>query len=126
MDSSGDPGSHRPHRGRYRREQRVGYKTSAALALHGATVVMACRDEGRCSAAADRIRAVVPTARVEPTLLDLADLDSVRAFADRFAERHDTLDILVNNAGVMAPPERLTTKQGFELQFGTNLSATSR
>jgi NAD(P)-dependent dehydrogenase (short-subunit alcohol dehydrogenase family) len=98
----------------------LGFETSAALARHGATVVMACRDEGRCSAAAERIRELVPTARVEPAHLDLADLDSVRAFAGEAGARHERLDILVNNAGVMAPHKRLTTKQGFELQFGTN------
>ena len=43
----------------------------------------------------------------------------MRAFAERFREKHDGLDLLVNNAGVMAPPRRLTA-DGFELQFGTN------
>lgn len=98
----------------------LGFETTEALARHGATVVMACRDCGRGDAAAGRLTEMVPEARVESALLDLADLDSVRAFADDFGARHDTLDILVNNAGVMAPPSRYTTKQGFELQFGTN------
>jgi NAD(P)-dependent dehydrogenase (short-subunit alcohol dehydrogenase family) len=98
----------------------LGFETAAAMARHGATVVMACRDEGRCSAAADAIRGAAPLAEVEPSLLDLADLDSVRSFAGAVAAAHDTLDILVNNAGVMAPPRRAKTKQGFELQFGTN------
>jgi NAD(P)-dependent dehydrogenase (short-subunit alcohol dehydrogenase family) len=100
--------------------QGLGFETAKALAGHGATVVLACRDQSRCSAAADRIREAVPTARVEPALLDLADLDCVRSFADELRGRHEALDILVNNAGVMAEPDRLTTKQGFELQFGTN------
>src|SRR5450759_2992795 len=98
----------------------LGYETAKALARHGATVVMACRDDGRCTAAADAVREAAPSARLEPSLLDLADLDAVRAFARDVGARHGTLDILVNNAGVMAPPRRATTQQGFELQLGTN------
>jgi hypothetical protein len=51
--------------------------------------------------------------------LDLADLASVRQFSDRFSVHHDGLDLLVNNAGVMAIPYQ-KTKDGFEMQFGTN------
>ena len=98
----------------------LGNETAEALARHGATVIMACRDEGRCNAAAERIRRKVGSARVQPMSLDLADLDSVRAFAEAFGAGHDTLDILVNNAGVMAPSRRLETKQGLELQLGVN------
>lgn len=52
--------------------------------------------------------------------LDLASLDSVGSFAKRYTSSAERLDILVNNAGVMAIPERQTTKDGFEMQFGTN------
>jgi NAD(P)-dependent dehydrogenase (short-subunit alcohol dehydrogenase family) len=51
--------------------------------------------------------------------LDLASLDSVRAFAERLRAEQDGIDLLVNNAGVMATPRRHTA-DGFELQFGTN------
>ncbi|MFC6726947.1 SDR family NAD(P)-dependent oxidoreductase, partial [Halobium palmae] len=51
--------------------------------------------------------------------LDLADLDSVAAFADSFRADYDDLDVLVNNAGVMAIPRSETT-DGFETQFGVN------
>jgi NAD(P)-dependent dehydrogenase (short-subunit alcohol dehydrogenase family) len=98
----------------------LGLETSRALAAHGARVVMACRDEGRCGDAVARLRAELPGARLEPASLDLADLDSVRRFARGFLAGHDKLDVLVNNAGVMAVPERRTTAQGFELQLGTN------
>lgn len=98
----------------------LGFETSLELARHGATVVMACRDEGRCAHAAEKIRAAAPTGRVEPMHLDLADLDSVRAFSEAFLARDASLDILVNNAGVMATPRRMLTEQGFELQFGVN------
>lgn len=52
--------------------------------------------------------------------LDLADLGSVHAFADRFVATSATLDILLNNAGVMAVPQRMQTVDGYELQFATN------
>src|SRR5918992_1294122 len=58
-------------------------------------------------------------AQLELEELDLASLDSVRAFAERFRAAHDGLDLLINNAGVMATPRRRTA-EGFELQFGTN------
>ena len=98
----------------------LGFETAKALAEHGARVILACRDETRCGDAAERLRELVPAAQLERMMLDLADLDSVRAFAEAFSASHDALDILMNNAGVMAPPHRLETKQGFELQFGTN------
>jgi len=98
----------------------LGFETAMALAVRGACVVMACRDAGRCADAAERIAVESHSDRIEPMTLDLADLDSVHAFARSFRSTHDSLDILVNNAGVMAPPERFETAQGFELQFGTN------
>jgi NAD(P)-dependent dehydrogenase (short-subunit alcohol dehydrogenase family) len=53
-------------------------------------------------------------------VLDVADLDSVRRFAAEFLSDGKALDLLINNAGVMAIPQRRTTPQGFEMQFGTN------
>lgn len=98
----------------------LGFESAKALAQHGATVVMACRDAARCAAAACEIEDAGHSGRLECAVLNLADLESVREFAAGFADNHDGLDILVNNGGVMAPPERLTTAQGFELQLGTN------
>jgi NAD(P)-dependent dehydrogenase (short-subunit alcohol dehydrogenase family) len=94
----------------------LGYQTSLALAAKGARVVMACRSPERGTAAVARLKASVPDADVDLRPLDLADLDSVRAFADTV----ETVDLLVNNAGVMALPSRRTTAQGFEMQVGTN------
>ncbi|MGW0928625.1 oxidoreductase [Streptomyces sp. NPDC002644] len=95
----------------------LGLVTALELARRGAEVVLACRDVAKGEEATGRIRAEVPAARVEVARLDLADLSSVRAFAD--ALPHDRLDLLVNNAGVMALPHR-TTADGFETQFGVN------
>ena len=101
----------------------IGYHAAAILASHGAEVVFACRDEQRGAEALARLRARVPEARVRLAQLDLASLASVRAFADCELALRQPLDLLINNAGVMAPPRRLETADGFELQFGTNVLA---
>jgi NAD(P)-dependent dehydrogenase (short-subunit alcohol dehydrogenase family) len=98
----------------------LGYETAVALAGHGAHVVMACRDEGRGTEALQRVRAEAQGASAELSLLDLADLASVRKFAEAYAGERGQLDILVNNAGVMALDERRQTADGFEMQLGTN------
>jgi NAD(P)-dependent dehydrogenase (short-subunit alcohol dehydrogenase family) len=97
----------------------LGLATARELARAGAEVVMACRNVGKGREAADAIGAAVPGASLHVQALDLADLDSVREFAELFASEHARLDLLVNNAGIMAPPRRIT-KDGFESQFGTN------
>jgi NAD(P)-dependent dehydrogenase (short-subunit alcohol dehydrogenase family) len=97
----------------------LGLSTARELARAGADVVLAVRAPARGTAAAEAIRAAAPRSRVEVRRLDLADLGSIRAFADRFLDDYPALDLLVNNAGVMATPYR-TTADGFELQFGTN------
>ena len=89
----------------------IGRAAAKELARAGAHVVLAVRDTAKGEAAA----AVMPGA-VETRALDLADLASVRAFA---AGWEGDLDLLINNAGIMAVPEG-RTKDGFELQFGTN------
>ncbi|MDT8870472.1 SDR family NAD(P)-dependent oxidoreductase [Komagataeibacter rhaeticus] len=53
-------------------------------------------------------------------LLDVASLSAIATFAHELAQETDRLDVLVNNAGVMGTPRRLETRDGFELQFGTN------
>ena len=97
----------------------IGYETARALAGKGAQVIMACRDVEKARAAAARITAEGPSGAVTVEALDLSDLESVRAFTARFLAGHSRLDLLINNAGVMVPPEG-RTRQGFELQFGTN------
>jgi len=89
----------------------IGYHTAQELAGHGARVVVASRsaDKGRAA-----VREIGAGAEWAP--LDLADLASVRAFADQFS---GPLDLLVNNAGVMMIPRQLTA-DGFEMQLGTN------
>lgn len=95
----------------------IGWCTARALAAHGARVVLACRDVERGKLAADRIRSGVPSAELDVAHLDLSAMASVREFGDGWV---GPLHLLVNNAGVMSPPKRMTTDDGFELQFGTN------
>ena len=98
----------------------LGYDTAAALADKGAQVVLAVRDIDKGNEAKDRIKAVSPNAVVALQELDLSSLDSVRRAADALRAAHPRIDLLINNAGVMYVPNRETTKDGFEMQFGTN------
>ena len=97
----------------------IGFEASRMLAGRGAHVVMSCRDEGRMGGALTSLRAMVPDAKVDGLVLDLASLGSIERASNELANSHPHIDVLVNNAGVMAVPER-TTVDGFELQFGTN------
>ncbi len=97
----------------------LGYETAAALAAKGAHVVLAVRNVDKGRAAEARIGDATPGASVSVQELDLTSLDSVRAAAEALRSNHDTIDLLINNAGVMMTP-KATTKDGFELQFGTN------
>ncbi|GGK69884.1 oxidoreductase [Nocardia camponoti] len=88
----------------------LGAETTKVLAAKGATVIMACRNAEKAQPVADKIDGDVRVAT-----LDLADLASVRAFADKQGD----FDVLVNNAGLMNIPFS-RTKDGFETQFGVN------
>jgi NAD(P)-dependent dehydrogenase (short-subunit alcohol dehydrogenase family) len=90
----------------------IGRTAAAALARAGAHVVLAVRDPERGRSAAAAIGGSTEVRR-----LDLADLSCVRAFAQEWGER--PLEVLINNAGVMMLP-KLRTRDGFEMQFGTN------
>ena len=97
----------------------LGWQAARVFADKGAHVVLACRDPARAKTAADAIRAEHAQARVETRELDLANLASVRRFADALLAGGDPLHVLCNNAGVMAIPYR-KTRDGFEMQLGTN------
>jgi NAD(P)-dependent dehydrogenase (short-subunit alcohol dehydrogenase family) len=97
----------------------LGLEASAALAAHGAHVVMASRSPERLGEAASEVRRRHPGASVSTVTLDLASLESVRAAAAEILAARERLDLLIDNAGVMAIPAA-TTADGFEMQFGTN------
>jgi NAD(P)-dependent dehydrogenase (short-subunit alcohol dehydrogenase family) len=92
----------------------LGFETAKALAAKGAHVVLAVRDTAKGKQAAAQISGDVTVQE-----LDLTSLASIREAAEALKSGHDKIDLLINNAGVMTTPKG-TTKDGFELQFGTN------
>ena len=82
----------------------LGYEVTRALARKGATVLMACRNLEKGEEAAAKVRDEHPKGEVRLMQLDLADLGSVKRFAEEFRTEYNHLDLLINNAGVMAPP----------------------
>ncbi|WVW84092.1 hypothetical protein I302_106121 [Kwoniella bestiolae CBS 10118] len=118
----------------------TGYATALSFYYAGAKVYLACRNEQLAREAIDQIKkgGVIglngftqpkPAKKdgtrkkgvVEFVKLDLSDLESVDQCAQEFLKKEEKLDVLFANAGVMASPEGLYTKQGYTLQFGTNV-----
>jgi NAD(P)-dependent dehydrogenase (short-subunit alcohol dehydrogenase family) len=97
----------------------IGYGAAAVLAAKGAHTVLAVRNVEKGNDAVNRIRAASPNAVVTVQQLDLTSLDNVRKAADELRAAHPRIDLLINNAGVMYT-DKASTKDGFELQFGTN------
>ncbi len=98
----------------------VGLGLAGRLAGAGAEVVMPVRNRRKGEAAVATITERHPGATVSLRDLDLSSLDSVAALGDTLLGENRPIHILVNNAGVMTPPDRQTTADGFELQFGSN------
>ncbi|MCH1868514.1 SDR family oxidoreductase [Nocardioides sp. CFH 31398] len=98
----------------------MGVPLAARLAGAGAEVVLPVRNRAKGERALAAIADRVPGARVSLRDLDLSSLDSVAALGATLREEGRPVHLLVNNAGVMTPPERRTTADGFELQWGTN------
>ncbi|KWX69029.1 SDR family oxidoreductase [Mycobacterium sp. NAZ190054] len=98
----------------------IGLVIAARLAAAGAEVLMPVRNRAKGEAAIARIRQTVPGADASLRDLDLSSLDSVAALGETLRHEGRPIHILINNAGVMTPPDRHTTADGFELQFGSN------
>ncbi|MFG3558516.1 SDR family NAD(P)-dependent oxidoreductase [Micromonospora sp. NPDC047557] len=92
----------------------LGFETARLLAERGASVVLAVRNTEKGKRAAARMNGDVSVQE-----LDLTSLESVRAAAADLRAAHPRIDLLINNAGVMYTPKQ-TTRDGFEMQFGTN------
>lgn len=97
----------------------IGKENAIDFARRGAKVYIACRDVQRGEDALKDIKTASGSDKVFFLQLDLASLDSVREFSRKFHELESQLHLLINNAGVMMCPKALT-KDGFEMQIGTN------
>ncbi len=97
----------------------LGEESSRALSKAGATVTMLARNEEKLNAAIGRIKAEIADANIQTGIVDLADIASIRSYAEKFLVTETTIDVLINNAGIMACPY-MKTVDGFEMQFGTN------
>ena len=98
----------------------IGFQITRRLARAGAEIVMPVRNRDKGEAAAKRIRAEVPGARLDIRSMDLSSLASIDALVDKLTDDGRPIHVMINNAGVMTPPSRQTTTDGFELQLGTN------
>ncbi|XP_053314530.1 retinol dehydrogenase 13 [Spea bombifrons] len=97
----------------------IGKETAMELAKRGGKVIMACRDMGKCEAAAKEIRGKTLNHNVFAKHLDLASIKSIKEFAKTIRNEEEHVDILINNAAVMRCP-KWKTEDNFEMQFGVN------
>src|SRR5579863_9290723 len=99
----------------------LGVETARSLAAHGAEVVGAARDLKKAEGATAEVRkdSAANGVSFELIALDLGDLKSVRDCSDKLLKKGEPFDVVIANAGVMATPFTYT-KDGFEMQFGTN------
>ncbi|MEV0613492.1 SDR family oxidoreductase [Nonomuraea sp. NPDC050404] len=98
----------------------MGLAMATRLAAAGAEVILPVRNLRKGESAITTIRQTVPRANVSLRSLDLSSLDSVATLGANLRGEGHPIHLLINNAGVMTPPDRQTTADGFELQFGTN------
>ncbi|KAJ6084936.1 hypothetical protein N7499_004565 [Penicillium canescens] len=95
----------------------LGIETARALSITGARLFLTARDIRK---AKDALTDISEPGRTEFIEMDLESFESVRAAAKAILGKTDKINILINNAGIMAVPGLEFTKNGHELQFGTN------
>jgi len=98
----------------------VGFWTAVHLARQGAHVYVGCRSSSKCDRAVELIKANSSAAKVEPAIMDVSIMASVRTFAAAFREKHGLLDIFVANAGIGFAGPQARTVEGLEPIFATN------
>ncbi|XP_038698982.1 dehydrogenase/reductase SDR family member 12 isoform X1 [Tripterygium wilfordii] len=101
----------------------IGYATAEGLASRGATVFMVCRSKERGEAAAAKIRSATGNQDVHLEVCDLSSVSDIKSFASRFSSKDAPVHVLVNNAGLLEH-KRITTSEGFELNFAVNVLGT--
>ncbi|KAI3558714.1 hypothetical protein CABS03_08325 [Colletotrichum abscissum] len=100
----------------------IGLELCKILYAANATIYIATRSSEKIAEAIKTIKALHPLSngKLEPLVLDLADLTTVKPAVESFLAKESRLDVLIHNAGVMMPPQGSTSAQGHELQIGTN------
>ena len=98
----------------------IGLEAATELAGRGTHQIWLCRNEGKAAAARDAVLSQQPEASITILPMDLSDLDSVSAAAQRVLSMTEGIHALINNAGIMMLPTREQTAQGFEKQIGVN------
>jgi NAD(P)-dependent dehydrogenase (short-subunit alcohol dehydrogenase family) len=101
----------------------IGFEIALELARRGAEVILAADDVLKGERALRLLKRELPQSRISFERLDLADLTSVASFAQHVRSNYMRLDLLINNGGLAAVPERLQSKQGYELMFAVNYLA---
>lgn len=97
----------------------LGFEIAKALAAADAQLILACRDPKKATAAVAQILLIAPQCKIETMELDVADLNSVRRFAEAFNAKYSKLDLLIHNAAAIMVPQS-KTRDGFEMHLGTN------
>ncbi len=97
----------------------LGKETSIVLARKNAIVIMAARDLKKAESVKKEILNENKNAKIDIQELDLCSLESINSFTEIINKKYKALDVLINNAGIMACPYS-KTKDGFEIQMGTN------
>jgi NAD(P)-dependent dehydrogenase (short-subunit alcohol dehydrogenase family) len=97
----------------------IGLAAATGIALSGAQVILACRNQTKAAQARQNILTVKPDADVQIYPLDLSSFAGIKKFSKQFMADNSSLDILINNAGIM-PSTQQFTEDGFEMQFGVN------
>ncbi|KAL5779029.1 hypothetical protein ACOSQ2_009766 [Xanthoceras sorbifolium] len=101
----------------------IGYTTAEGLASRGATVYMVCRSKERGEAALSAIRSKTGNQNVHLEVCDLSSVNEIKSLASRISSKDLPVHVLVNNAGLLEN-KRVTTSEGFELNFAVNVLGT--
>ncbi|CBI22775.3 uncharacterized protein LOC100266259 [Vitis vinifera] len=101
----------------------IGYATAEGLASRGANVYMVCRNKERGEAALSEIQSKTGNSNVHLEVCDLSSVSEIKSFASKFSKKDVPIHVLVNNAGLLEY-NRITTSEGFELNFAVNVLGT--
>lgn len=104
----------------------IGFVACKYLLLKGATVYLACRSQKKAEEAIAKLKEITKSDRAHFIQCDLADLPAIKKCVEDFLSKESQLHILFNSAGVMVCPVEQLTKQGYDMQFGTNVIGGER